>query len=317
VHALLAKPLDWCVIQLARRSVSSDSRPPLGRNAPQPAPLQADLRLPEVTKPADFACSADGPFRFPSPVRTASERNNLVHGRLYATGGDWMNRPTVVLLHGWNAEWCYRWMFPFLAKRLRRWQTNTATLELPYHLHRRPLKGPVRDFISSDLAAMLEATRQAVADVQSLCRWLESQGAGAVGLWGFSLGAWLAGLTASVEPGLAGVVLTTPIASIERAITELPFCAPVRRSLEGKGIDLSPLNLWSRRLCLAPENLLLMESRHDLFAPPETTERLWQAWGQPEIWRLAHGHISALLSWPVMERAARWMSRRLAGPQGS
>ncbi len=227
-----------------------------------------------------------------------------------------MQRPTVVLLHGWNADWCYRWMFPWVAKRLRRWQINTASLELPYHLHRRPVKGPVRDFISSDLAAMLEATRQAVADVQALGCWLESQGSEAVGLWGFSLGAWLAGLAASVEPGLAGVVLTTPIASIERAIAELPFCAPVRRSLEGKAIDLSPLNLCSRTPCVAPGNLLLIESRYDLFAPPEATERLWQAWGQPEIWRLSHGHISALLSWPVMERAVRWMSCHLAAPRG-
>ena len=37
---------------------------------------------------------------------------------------------------------------------------NTVALELPYHLHRRPRTGPIRDFISSDLDGMIEATRQ-------------------------------------------------------------------------------------------------------------------------------------------------------------
>jgi pimeloyl-ACP methyl ester carboxylesterase len=311
VHALFAKPLDWCVIQLARRCVKAERRTIRDSKDTQPFQLEIGFAA-ESVSPMDFALMADGSFRFASPVKTAAPRNNTVHGRLYTRGGDWMRRPTVVLLHGWNAEWCYRRMFPALARRLESAGINTAAFELPYHMQRRPRNGPVTDFISSDPRGMMEATRQAVADARALCRWLEAQGATALGLWGFSLGAWLAGLVLSVESHLHCAVLTTPIVSMDRAVADLPFCEPVRRGLARTNLELGRFNLWAHAHGLNPRNLLLVESRHDLFAPAESVEQLWRAWGQPDIWRLSHGHISVLLSRSVMERTVQWISGRMA-----
>lgn len=311
MHALLAKPIDWFVIQLARRCVRINPHFAQQQNGLVDVPLQTGLGTEAVTVPVDFRLSQDGAFQFTSSIRTAAPRNNTVFGQLFRAGADWRKRPTAVLLHGWNAELCYHYMFPHLAARLAQVQINTAIFELPYHMRRRPRQGPVDDFISSSLEGMLEATRQAIADTRALCRWLESQGSPITGLWGFSLGAWLAGLLARSDPRLGFAVLTTPIARIDRAIAELPFCEPVRRGLQGKSLDLSSLNLAAQRPQLEPNKLLLVESRHDLFAPVATVEHLWEAWGHPEIWRLPHGHISVLMSTAVMGRTVEWIQRRV------
>jgi pimeloyl-ACP methyl ester carboxylesterase len=303
--------MDWGVIQLARRYARKDCGGS-DQAAELPAIGERTFWIGNIQKPTDFTMSPDGSFQFTSPVTTASPVNNRVPGRLYRVEGDWAAHPTVLLLHGWNAELCYRRMFPELAKKLNVLGLNAAVFELPYHMQRRPRGGPVDDFISSDVWSMLEATRQAVGDAQTFCRWLEAEGSRSVGLWGFSLGAWLAGLMVCVEPHLRCAVLTTPIVSVERAIAELPFCEPIRRGLGGRRAELGRLNLWSQNPCVAPRNLLLMEACHDLFAPADTVEQLWRAWGTPEIWRLAHGHISVLFSKNIMDRTIRWLGERLS-----
>jgi len=138
-----------------------------------------------------------------------------------------------------------------------------------------------------------------------------------VGLLGFSLGAWLAGVVACHDARIKFAVLTTPVVRLERAIAELPFCAPIRDSLRDSALPLDPLNLASLSPLSAPENVLLIESRDDLFAPAETIEEVWHAWGRPEIWRLPHGHISVLLSVATMERLIRWITRKAKVQSGT
>ena len=265
----------------------------------------------EAGHAVDLTLAADGTFRFASPVQTLAPRNNLVIGRLYPVSPDWRKSPTAILLHGWNADLCYRYLFPYLASQLKGKGMNTAILGLPYHMHRRPQTGAVTDFISSDLRRMLEATRQALADIRALYRWMEAQSGPGVGLWGFSLGAWLTGLMLEMEPGLRWGVLTTPIARMDRAMKELPFCEPVRKALARETLDFGELNLGTRPPRIALNRILLMESAHDLFAPAETVEELWRQWGNPEIWRLPQGHISVLLSVKTLQRTAAWIRDRV------
>ena len=311
MYSFLAKPLDWLTIQLASRALKKHALTPC---APAP-PIQIEAVLDQrpVSAPADLHLDAEGTFRFTSAVLTGAAENNLVVGRLMRAPGARLSNPTLILLHGWNAELCYARMFPWLASLLNAAQVNVALMELPYHMHRRPASGPVRDFISSDLESMLQATQQAVADIRRLCRWLEGQGTKAIGLWGFSLGAWLAGLTLPLEPQLSCAVLTTPIVMIDRAVAELAFCAPIRAGLAERELSLNSLNLSAVRPAIPADRILLVESRHDLFAPAETVEELWKAWGKTEIWRLAHGHISILMSSALSKRTVRWISWRLGG----
>jgi pimeloyl-ACP methyl ester carboxylesterase len=313
VRAYAYQSLDWCAIQLAAWHVK---RSPL--EPPPPAELNRVLGDKELfdgpNQPhVEVAIDENGSFVFPSPITSPFRENNTVFGRFFLTGDDWRNHPTAILLHGWNASWCYRYTMPPLARRLARAKVNAAMFELPYHMQRRPGRPRGVDFLSSDLEATLGAARQALADTRVLLTWLLDQGVPGVGLWGFSLGAWLAGLMARFDPRLRFLVLTTPIARIDRLIEDLPFCDPLRRSLRQVELDLNWLNLFSQCPRMDPSNILLMASQYDLFVPPETVEELWQAWAGAEIWRLPHGHISVMASPSALLRALNWIARKAAG----
>lgn len=257
----------------------------------------------------------DGGFRFASPIATPWPENNFVSGRLYPArhlraGGEGRG-PAVILLHGWNGEQGYRYLFPLLARRFRWMGMTAAMIELPYHGGRKPRSGGLRNFLSGDIAHMMAATRQAIADIRAMIGWLQTEGYGPIALWGVSLGAWLGGLVACVEDRLQAAVLLTPVPNLEEAIENLAFCRHIRASMEGRNISAAELNLSAHRPRLAPENILIVQSLYDLFASPESVEELWRSWGRPEIWRVKHGHISVLFSVPIMSRTGRWLSGRL------
>ena len=272
----------------------------------------ADFFCDFVQAPADLAFFNHVEFQFRSAIATPWEENNQVFGKLFKAGPDWRQRPSVVLLHGWNGELGYRLQFPWLARWLTGAGINTAMLELPYHARRKPrVAGAVTNFISHDLLRMTEATRQAIADARAVVAWLAAQGSPAVGVWGISLGAWLGALVASCEPRVAYAVLMTPVVRMDLAIAELPFCAPVRQSLQGAPLKLDRLNPAALRPRAGAQGILIVESAHDVFVPTHTVEELWEHWGRPEIWRVPHGHISVLGSLPVMRRTVRWIARRV------
>lgn len=263
--------------------------------------------------PEDFALKDDFAFSFRSSIPTPWDNNNIVHGKLFACSADWNRHPTVILLHGWNDELGYRFRFPYLASLLRQHQINAAVIELPYHLQRRPTgAGAIQDFISADLWRMVEATRQSIADTRCLMRWLHRQGSPKVGLWGASLGAWLGGLIACQEPELDLAVLTTPVVRLEDVIGNLSFCAPIRSSFEKTNLSLARLNLVSHRPKMNLHRVLLQEALDDLFVSSESIEDLWRDWSQPEIWRLPHGHISILMSMPMMRRTVIWIAEKFS-----
>jgi dienelactone hydrolase len=312
VRATLAKPLDWCSIQLARLSVHRGAG-----SARQVAEVEALLEDPDffgdsVTAPQDLRFTNKHAFQFTSPVVSPWKRNNTVHGRLFTTGKRWQDKPVVILLHGWNMQAGYYVLFPHLARRLVKRGVNVAMFALPYHTRRKPRgKKAINNFISGDLVHVVQAARQSLADARALIAWLKEQGCPRVGLWGISLGAWLSGLLACEDPHIDCAALMVPVSRMDRVIAELDFCAPIRRSLGGAHVRLGPLNLTNRRLKTAAANILIIACEHDLFVPIGTAEDLHEAWSGTELWRPRHGHISVLMSMPVMERTMGWVTRKL------
>ncbi|MGO8697468.1 MAG: hypothetical protein ACLQVY_07095 [Limisphaerales bacterium] len=144
---------------------------------------------------------------------------------------------------------------------------------------------------------------QAVAEIRSLSGWLLEEGCPGVALFGVSLGAYLAELTGSRDARLAAIVMALPrgrmgsLCSLaervgRRRVREMML----RRRAAYEELDRTPLNLTSARPAILKENVLLLEASHDsMISPKDDTEELWQSWGQPEIWRLPHGHISTAL----------------------
>ena len=303
--------MDWLAIQLGWSSVRRS--PVIARSG---AELEArlpssDLACDLVRAPADLTFTHRTEFRFTSPLATPWPENNTVRGRLFPCGANWRQQPTVVLLHGWNGELQFATHFPYWARKLRQVGVNAAMIELPYHGRRRPRDpGAVTNFISGDVLRVLEATRQSLADVRALVAWLAGQGCPLVGVWGVSLGAWLSGLLACVEPRLQFAVLLAPVADLERAVRELAFCEPIRHSLRSTPLSVSAFNLTAHQPKLPADRILILKSEHDLLAPAHTLEELWAAWGRPEMWRLPHGHISVLLDLRVLDRTVRWIGEK-------
>ena len=311
MHAFVTKPLDWFSIQLARLSVHSGHATDEHAAAAQALLDHPDFFCDFVVAPHDLRFGDRHEFTFASPLTTPWSNNNVVHGRLFRCGKHWRDKPAVILLHGWNAETGYRVLFPYLARRLVRAGVNAAMIELPYHCRRKPRGGDaIRNFLSDDLERVIEATRQSIADTRAMLAWLTAQGCPRAGLWGISLGAWLGGLVACTDKRTNFAVLMTPVSRLDRVIDELDFCAPIRRRLEGASVRLERLNLVTHRPRPSPQNILTIQSAHDLFAPSETIEELWRSWGEPEMWRMAHGHISILMSRPIMERTINWVGQQ-------
>jgi hypothetical protein len=308
----LAKFIDWSVLQLAYAVVGL-------RHAPRPKwKLEEAL---EFLNGPDFIPAAsdlariefDGPrhFRFPTPRPSEVEENNIVYGRLYRCAERWQERPVIILLDGYPAVG-YHSVFSLLARRFNRAGLNVAPLVAPYNLQRRP-----RRPIEENCLEFARTMAQNVAEIRALTGWLLDEGCPSVGLLGVSFGGWAAGLTVCIDARIASVVLTMPSVACRMLRSSPPVVwRRVREELKAlrpaqEAMDMTRLNLILSTPVIPKENILLIKGIHDLFGDPQPIEELWQKWEQPEIWRLPHGHVSALFAPGLTGRVLDWLKPRL------
>jgi dienelactone hydrolase len=286
--------------------------PKPGRREPRLSEAAELLRRPdyfhESVAPASLEFVNDHAFEFSSPVQTPYPENNRARGRFYRCAGEWRDKPAVILLHGWNDATTYYARHPLAARLLNRAGVNALIPALPYHFERKPtVRGAIHNIISEDILRTVEAVRQAVADTRALAGWAREQGCPGVGVWGVSMGGLIGGLALCHDARLSFGILMTPLARMDRLIGEIEFVASVRHAVNGQNVDFTPLNLVSHKPMVSLENLLLVEAQYDAFIPRDTIEDLWEHWGKPEIWRLPHGHISALGSFGLIRRSVKWI----------
>lgn len=311
MRSFLAQALDRFVIAEATRSVPSTAEPFQELDRARALLEDADFSCSFIKEPPEIEFDSATCFRFPSHFSSRWPENDVVHGK-FMRSGDGRGRPTVLLLHGWNGELGYRYLFPYLGRRLCAFGINAMMIELPYHGKRRPRhNGRSLNLISGDLLQMLQATRQTLADARSAMAWVEQETGRPPALWGFSMGGWLAGLLACSSCPTDAAVLFTPITRMDRAIAELPFCRAIQDCIRGQPLTLERVNLTEHQPWIDPRRILFVGSRYDLFAPLETVEECWQQWRGSELWRVRHGHISVLMSLIIMERVVRWLAREL------
>jgi hypothetical protein len=81
-------------------------------------------------------------------------------------------------------------------------------------------------------------------------------------------------------------------------------------------LNLTPMNLKMIRPAIPRERILLIEGIHDSLCSKDDIEDVWQSWGQPDIWRLPHGHVAICCGFVpgLPERVLRWLAPQLNKP---
>lgn len=317
MNALMAKLLDWLVIQHSSLTRPADAidRSPRLEEAVQF--LKRPDFIPTDYRPAMVQFNGPLDFRFPTPRPCEFAENNIVHGRFYRCGVRWQERPVVILLHGSADGFNYNFRFPLIARQCNQAGFNAAALMAPYNLQRRP-----RQFRGMrgywDCLQFAQATAQALAEIRALTGWLLAEGCSAVALWGYSQGAWYAGMTACFDVRLASVVLASPAGRLIPWVEQYALLPSERRRLFAArercdALNLTAVNLTRTLPVIPKNNILLIEGIHELICPKGHIEDLWRSWGKPDIWRLLHGHIGVCFGLVprLTARVVQWLSPRL------
>lgn len=322
--APLAKFIDWSVLQLAWTiAPKSLRRPGPGSKLEEAVDfLNGPNFIPAESQPAKVEFVDAVHFCFPTPRPSEFAENNVVPGRLYRCGARWQERPALILLHGGVDPMHYRFCYPLIARRCNRAGFNAATLESPYHYHRRPpqhsMLGVLGRYsqLTPDYMQMAETYAQAVAEIRALIGWLLAEGCPAVALAGGSLGGWLAEMTVCRDPRLAAVASGISPARVGNLLTQTEQLvwrrsreAVLKRRPDVEQLDKTPLNVTLSKPAISKDKILLIAGMHELVS--NGTEETWQSWGQPEIWRLPHGHITTFLKPGLTGRIIQWLAPRL------
>ncbi len=315
--APLAKLMDWSAIQTVALMMPANASNPRLEEAIQF--LKGPDFVPADSQPAQVEFNGSLHFRFPTPRPCDFTENNIVHGRLYRCPERWRERPVIILLNGWNDSASYQLRFPLLARRCNRAGFNVATLVAPYHFQRRPRQRGAFD--SGDCLLLTERTAQGIAEIRALTGWLLREGCPAVALWGFSMGAGDAGMAVCHDARLAAVVLASPAVRFRPWVEQRAVRPRIRGRLQSaralcERMNLTAMNLTMIQPAIARKNILLIEGIHDLICLKDNIEDLWQSWGQPDIWRLPHGHVSVCCGGVpgLPGRVLHWLSPLLNAP---
>ena len=229
---------------------------------------------------------------------------DLVHGServpasMLLPSGD-SSVPAVLLLHGFSSN--KERMVQSVGRALQQRGVASLALDLPFHGERDgagdalPYRNPL---------ALVGAWRSAVREARAAIEWLGGQpevDGARLGVLGYSLGGFLALMTASEGPAIRVITL----AAAGDLPDSTPYLALLRRAVD-------PLRAVRQ---LAGRPLLLVNGRRDTTTRPAQAERLFARAEEPkELYWYEGGH------WPpvsAIEHAAEWTSGVLAGQRDS
>jgi pimeloyl-ACP methyl ester carboxylesterase len=221
-------------------------------------------------------------------------RNDTVHVRLlrHRTAA----RPWVVCVHGFGMgasrfDLALLWANHFHSTL----GFNVAVPVLPFHGARR---SPGSDrLLSLDLAMTLHGITQAIWDIRRLVHWIRLIGGEAVGVYGLSLGGYLAALLAGIEPVdcvVAGIPFIDVLALMAHHRAPVEY-ADILHSEAAKNAFrvVSPLALSPQ---VAPSRLASFAGQSDRLIPPEHHAAFAQVWPHSPVHHYPAGHTGYLRS---------------------
>jgi dienelactone hydrolase len=201
--------------------------------------------------------------------------------------------PAVLLLHGFSSS--KERMVQSVGRALQQRGVASLALDLPFHGER---DGGRDEIPYRNPLALVAAWTAAVREARAAIEWLGAQPevhGGRIGTIGYSLGGFLALMTASEESRVCAVTL----AAAGDLPDTTPYAALVRRAVD-------PLRAV-RKLDGRP--LLLVNGRRDTTTRPAQAERLFAYANEPKELRWYDGG-----HWPppsAIDDAAAWMAREL------
>ncbi|MEZ0340048.1 alpha/beta hydrolase family protein [Mycobacterium sp. pV006] len=181
---------------------------------------------------------------------------------------------------------------------------NVVLPVLPMHGPRSRELPKAAVFPGEDVLDDIHATAQSVWDVRGLLSWIRAEQPGAqIGVYGLSLGGFIAALVASLDRDLTCAVLGVPVADLIDLLgrhsglsqddprwATLELAAPLSRMI-------SPLSMTPR---VPPEGRFIYAGMADqVVHPREQVVRLWEHWGRPDIEWYRGGHAGFFQSRPV------------------
>ncbi len=163
-------------------------------------------------------------------------------------------------------------------------------------------KGAV--FPGEDVLDDIHATANAVYDVRGLLGWIRHEQPDAhIGMYGLSLGGFIAALVASLDDDLLCAVLGVPVADLIELLSRhsgLRRDDPRRETFTlaaPLGRMISPLSLTPK--VPAAGRFIYAGLADQVVHPRHQVNRLWEHWGRPDIEWYRGGHAGFFQSRPV------------------
>jgi hypothetical protein len=260
------------------------------------------LHYERVHFPSEFEPYPDEPGR----DRWLGYHTNRTAGAWVLRHRDDAPRPWLLCQHGFAMGYAFMDFPAFHAAHLHRdLGLNLIGPTLPVHGHRKVSSMSGDEFLSFDLMNSVHGLAQAVWDARRVVSWVRTQGAPAMGAYGFSLGGYVIALLACFEHDLDAAIAGVPVTDFP-ALYETQSPVVIRHRAIEHGILGGPADEVHRVVSpLAMQPITPRDSRAiyagqgDRMAHPRQAYNLWKHWGQPRIEWYSGNHIGFLWSGAV------------------
>ena len=227
-------------------------------------------------------------------------------------------RPTLCVIHGFGASpywlnsafFALPWFFGH--------GYDVLLYTMPFHGLRRGLFAPVNgtELFAHGLAHLNEAIIHAVHDFRVFVDHLERTGVKQVGLTGLSLGGYMTGLLAAVEPRLRFVIPNAAVTDIKRLQRDwfppnlvIPSVARLRGLPHEEMQDALAVHSPLTYAPVVPhERRMIIGGLGDKLAPPSQSELLWEHWDRPRIHWFVGNHVMHLSRGAYLREMRRFMA---------
>ena len=251
--------------------------------------------------------------RFTAPSGTSSGAG----GRTPGAGQD-DPPPAIILLHGWLLDRPQLAIYRSWARHVAKRGIEVWVPFFPYHMRRAdPGEVSGQRALSPDLSTSFDMVRQAVAEARLLAGWLRRRTT-RVGIWGMSLGGWVAALTTTLDDDWDAVALWAPVAAPAEVLFESGLVELLREAIIEGGIsaddfaapELAPMTPTRSDTRIHRSKMLVVAGAYDQVVSPRSVARLARRWNVDVHW-VPHGHISLMASRGPLRRTATFLERAL------